>query len=623
VTDAYDNQFADDNVYGHIVDLLGRFHPPAGALFLDFGCGYGRIAEVLRDRFGLSYIGFDVTERALSSLRERGFEAAVVDLRCPAAELETRIRAQVHGRPIAALGIIDTLEHVEDPVQVLRALHGLGRAHSVPLLVSVPNIAHRDVGLKLAVGRFDATPAGLLDHTHLQWFTAARMTAVLHASGWHEVHEKDVLLPESDQHFPSEHPILSRGAPLHRFLADLRAGVDHFDTVNQFVRAYLPGPVPREEPVVGGDVDTGAPFLTVVTRTQGTRTAMLREALLCLSAQTCQDFEVCVVGHDLTVERQLDVERLIADLHDDIRDRVRLIRVSGGTRGTPLNAGFADARGRYIVALDDDDLVLGHWVASFLDLARTHPGQVLRMVAIAQDWDVVTTPDAGKASRATGGMRAIYAEEFDFLAHIVENRSPLHSIAFPRSLFHDLGCRFDETLTTSEDWDLILRAVPLAGVAATSSVGCIYRHWKNSDTSDRTHTELEWRANYFQTLRKLDKLPLLLPPGSVSRLRDMAVDAERRRDHHQSAHGEIDAAGDPELEMLRERCHALLQSHSWRMTAPLRALVRRVRRAGREVPPRVWRMSGNELADMIDNIERSTSWRITRPLRERRRRALL
>lgn len=264
-------------------------------------------------------------------------------------------------------------------------------------------------------------------------------------------------------------------------------------------------------------------------RTQGNRSATLREALLCLSAQTSQDFEVCVVGHDLDAERQHAVEAVIADLHDDMRRRVRLVRAAGGTRATPLNVGFADARGHYIAAFDDDDLLLEHWVETFAQLARRAPGQVLRQVAVGQDWELVSSATSATTSRAVGGMKPLYATRFDLFDHFIENRTPLHSVAFPRALFHEHHQHFDETLTTFEDWDYLLRAASLVGVADAPTVGCIYRHWRNLETSVIAHDDAEWRANCDHVVRKLDQAPVLFPAGSVQRLRDMATELERLR----------------------------------------------------------------------------------------------
>lgn len=625
----YDNEYAEDNVYGHVVGLVSRFGLLPGDVFLDFGCGYGRMAEILRDRHQLHYVGLDINEPGLLSLKERGFDTMFVDLRDPDAALSLIDQYLPQSGRVGALCIIDTLEHIAEPVKALVMLRTIARRHGAPLLISVPNVTHRDIGFKLAMGMFDYTEAGLLDYTHLQYFTEHRVSEMLASAGWHEVHKEDVLLSQSDQHFPREHAVLSENAPLHQLLVHLRSRVDGSDQINQFVRSYLPGPTASETfqvPMVR-EREPSRPFLTVLTRTQGRRIETLRETLLCLSAQSCQDFEICIIGHDLDVERQLNVERVIADLHASIRDRVRLLRVNGGSRATPLNVGFENARGHYVAVLDDDDLVFGNWVETFRDLAETNAGQLLRLVAVAQHWDKVKPVYAKASARAIGPMQAIYPDNFDLIAHLVENRSPLHSLAFPRSVFCDLKFRFDDYLTTAEDWDFIIRVAPVTGVATSDNVGCIYRLWKTGETSFTVHSELEWQANYFYTLRKLNKTPLLMPPGSATRLRDMYEELRRLRPagevllpHPEWVPVDPDSAPDSEyLEALRHRYHELINSASWRMTAPLRNVKRVVLRQKRMKNEKIWLLKIADLEYLVRTIEASTSWRKTRWMRELRR----
>ncbi|WP_426688358.1 methyltransferase domain-containing protein [Rhodanobacter ginsengiterrae] len=627
MTEQYDNEYVDDNVYGHVVDLASRFGLRKGGAFLDFGCGYGRMAEVLRDRYDVRYIGLDINEPGLLSLKARGFDTMFLDLHDPdqaLALIEKEIPAQAS---VSALCIIDTLEHLAEPLKALLMLRKLAQQHNVPLIVSVPNVTHRDIGFKLAMGMFDYTESGLLDYTHLQYFSEHRLEEMMMSAGWHEVHKKDVLMTKSDQYFPQTHAVLSEAAPLHQLLTNLRSGANGAGLINQFVRAYLPGPRAgaRDSVPYLERREEKQPFLTVVTRTQGSRIDTLREVLLCLSAQTCQDFEVCVIGHDLDLERQLAVERVIADLHASMRERVRLVRVDGGTRATPLNTGFDYALGQYVAVLDDDDLVFGHWVETFHELAKKNCGQLLRLVAVAQHWDKVDMPDGGLASRAVGGMQAIYPEHFDLVAHLVENRSPLHSLAFPRSLFSDLKFRFDNALTTAEDWDFIIRVAPVAGVATSTNVGCIYRLWKTQETSFTTHSDLEWRANYFYTLRKLDKVPLLMPAGSVVRINNLYQELKRLRG------GEGDANKPPSeglahdfgpdseyVQLLQLRYHELVNSASWRLTGPLRWFKQTVRGHRREPSPKVWLLTVKDLEYLINGIEASSSWRMTRWLRNLR-----
>lgn len=618
----YDNAFADDNVYGHVAELLARFEPRAGDYFLDFGCGFGRLAEVLTQRHGVCYVGFDINEPGLASLRERGFQAHRLDLGDADVALAQVRTALPEGAGIAAICTIDTLEHLGEPLVALELFARLAGSSGAPLLVSVPNVAHFDVGAKLAVGRFDYTEAGLLDHTHLQYFTNGRFSALMKSLGWHEVQRHDVELTQSDQHFPRELPTLSQAAPLRVLLEGLRSQADAYGNVNQFVRAYLRGPevgrgsrLPYEEEREPED----RPFLSVVIRTVGRRISTLRESLLSLSAQTCQDFEVVIAGHNLDVERQVAVEGLIEELLADLRGRTRLLKVQGGGRAAPLNAGFLAAKGRYVAAFDDDDLLFGDWVETFHKLAASHPGQLLRATAIAQDWDRVKQGETN-ASRAISGMRAIYPEYFELLAHIVENRTPLHSIAFPRVLFSDLGYRFDATLSTAEDWDLIIRVAQLCGVACARNITAIYRLWKDGDNSMSAHDQFEWKSNYIKTLRKIDDAPLLLPPGSAIKLRRIYLDLERLQ-------GKVDFDPDSEvttdvqfddsrrLEELRDRYHELVNSRSWQITAPLRAVARVVRRHHRPVEPKVWLLSERDLDYRIRMILASASWRWTRILR--------
>jgi SAM-dependent methyltransferase len=64
----------------------------------------------------------------------------------------------------------DVLEHIADPTQALRRLLAL-QSPGCQFLISVPNIANIWVRLNLLLGRFDYTDRGILDRTHLRFFT--------------------------------------------------------------------------------------------------------------------------------------------------------------------------------------------------------------------------------------------------------------------------------------------------------------------------------------------------------------------------------------------------------------------------------------------------------------------
>ncbi|MEO1720315.1 MAG: methyltransferase domain-containing protein, partial [Pseudomonadota bacterium] len=69
-----------------------------------------------------------------------------------------------------ALIMSEVLEHLADPWHVLRRL----KPHLAPgamVLASSPNVSHRAVIWQLLRGRFDLEDSGVMDRTHLRWFT--------------------------------------------------------------------------------------------------------------------------------------------------------------------------------------------------------------------------------------------------------------------------------------------------------------------------------------------------------------------------------------------------------------------------------------------------------------------
>jgi 2-polyprenyl-3-methyl-5-hydroxy-6-metoxy-1,4-benzoquinol methylase len=77
----------------------------------------------------------------------------------------------------------DVLEHLADPAAVLRrclaSLKDDGK-----IIVSVPNVANFVVRLSLLLGRFDYSDRGILDRTHLRFFTLKTLTKLLQETGF-------------------------------------------------------------------------------------------------------------------------------------------------------------------------------------------------------------------------------------------------------------------------------------------------------------------------------------------------------------------------------------------------------------------------------------------------------
>jgi hypothetical protein len=514
--------------------------------------------------------------------------------------LETRLA----GRPVAAVCIGDALNRVGRLDSYLAGLRALcDRLGNAPLVLASPNVTHFDIAAKLLMGRWDVSRAGMLATAYRRHFSGHSLAETMTAHRWRERGADDVNSEVSDQHFPKEAAPLERSTPLGALLCDVRESAAPGAHVAWLVRAYAAS----DEPGSGAgthDPSATRPFLSVLVRTQGRREVTLQEALLCLAAQTCDDFEVLVVLHNADTLSAASVRCLVSSFHDSFSSRVRVVEASGGGRCRPLNVGAADARGRYVAMLDDDDLVLANWVETFRSAATRHPGRVVRSAVATQRTVLRRGAWGGRDGyEVVDRPRLVFALDFDHVDHILDNRTPNNGYAFPRSLFSDLGIRWDESLPVLEDWDQLLRAASTCGVTSVPTITGLLRWWDQGEDSKSQHTPALWEATRRRVIEKHDSVPLLFDRGTFSRLRTRLIDGDVAHAYATRLEGEV-ARLSRELEaaqadlasaehdrgaMAADRAAALAaleairSSRSWQLTAGIRRGTAMARRVARRV----------------------------------------
>lgn len=160
----------ENNSHTLIVKLVGR-----GRRVLDLGCADGSLGQALTAR-GCTVTGVELDPEA-ARIAERVLHEVHV------ADLETTDLAELlPGREFDAVVLGDVLEHMSDPDVVLRAVSGL-LAPNGCVVASVPNVAHGGVRLALLTGAWEYQDRGLLDRTHLRFFTRRSMLELLEQAG--------------------------------------------------------------------------------------------------------------------------------------------------------------------------------------------------------------------------------------------------------------------------------------------------------------------------------------------------------------------------------------------------------------------------------------------------------
>jgi 2-polyprenyl-3-methyl-5-hydroxy-6-metoxy-1,4-benzoquinol methylase len=141
-----------------VVDLVG-----VDKRVLDVGCADGDVARALNRR-GCKVSGIDVDPASAERAREDLEQLVIADLNT------SRLSDHFGGQTFDAIVFADVLEHLLDPEAVLRDSLSLLSADG-HVVVSIPNIAHGGVRLSLLTGQWNYTDTGLLDRTHLRFFT--------------------------------------------------------------------------------------------------------------------------------------------------------------------------------------------------------------------------------------------------------------------------------------------------------------------------------------------------------------------------------------------------------------------------------------------------------------------
>ena len=164
-------QLKSDPYSSHAV-ILSRLGEGRGRRALDVGAADGFLAELLT-RQGWQVTALERDPAQAAKARGRCHEVIVTDLDRAAPRLQGAFDAIVYG---------DVVEHLSDPLPVLVALDR-SLATDGRVIVSVPNVAHVWLRLSLVLGRWNYADRGILDRTHLRFFTKRSFVAFLRDAG--------------------------------------------------------------------------------------------------------------------------------------------------------------------------------------------------------------------------------------------------------------------------------------------------------------------------------------------------------------------------------------------------------------------------------------------------------
>jgi O-antigen biosynthesis protein len=305
---------------------------------LDVGCAAGMVGAGLKARQGAEVWGIECDPRAAAAARKQ------LD-RVVQAPVEQAL-AQLPDGHFDSIVLADVLEHLADPAAVLAGLcQKLSPAGE--LVVSLPNVAHWSVLQGLLEGSWDYQDAGILDRTHLKFFTRKSALALFAGAGLAAT---------------STVPVALSGAPgmperVLQALTDCQAAGPDLARESAAYQ-YLFRLVPRDA------------LLTSIVILTYNELDCTRECLESIARNTPEPHEIILVDNGSSDGTLPYLRELCAgNPHYRLLENGENLGFAAG-----CNLGMRLARGGRILLLNNDVVLPAGWLGGLLDCLEREPG---------------------------------------------------------------------------------------------------------------------------------------------------------------------------------------------------------------------------------------------------------
>ncbi len=160
--------------------LLFNMVPLEASRILEIGCANGRLGQAIKNRNSrCHYIGIELFENA-------GTQARMVLDKVFIADVEKFEWANLSGEKFDCIIFADVLEHLKNPEETIRSVTTLLSPNGC-LLCCLPNVSHWSVINGLLKGEWEYSDSGVLDRTHLRFYTLQTFQTLLQECGFHVV----------------------------------------------------------------------------------------------------------------------------------------------------------------------------------------------------------------------------------------------------------------------------------------------------------------------------------------------------------------------------------------------------------------------------------------------------
>lgn len=421
-------------------------------VILDVGCAAGRMAGEIKRKLNAEVWGIEPVTTA-ARRAEEGLDRVI------AAPVEQAI-AQLPDGYFDCVIFADVLEHLQHPEQVLHDIQDKLTARG-EVIASIPNVAHWSVVKNLLAGQWEYEDAGILDRTHLKFFTRESIKTLFKQTGF------DILEMQATRFGRQKIPaalatgLMKSGFDMEKFTKE----ANHYQYLVKSQMDSRAAAPEKSRPVVS---------MIILAHNALDYT---KKCIASIQAHTELPHEIIFVDNGSTDGTQ-DYLKKLSEAHAHYR-LVANRENTGFAAGN--NQGLAIARGGYLLLLNNDVVVTSGWLERLLACAEKNldigiVGPLSNYVAGPQ-----LTKDVSYDTTSLDGLDTFAAElalenagQIKRLPRVVGFCMLIKKEVVDR--IGGLDARYG--LGNFEDDDFSLRAV-LAGYGSCIAKDCFIHHFGN------------------------------------------------------------------------------------------------------------------------------------------------
>ena len=446
----------------------------APARLLDVGCGAGTTGEAVKKAYpGAMVFGIELNEAAAEAARTRVDKVATG--RFEEVDLEA---LGIAPGSLDTVILADVLEHLYDPWSVLLRLRPYLTADA-QIIASIPNVRNLALMEELARGNWRYEECGLLDVTHIRFFTLREIYRFFHETGYRITNKRINIDKRLAGLFNRHIGQASSDIRLGRMtLTDVTPDeLGELCAIQFFVRAE-PGAVSPEEFASGPGVEpkTGYARWQAMRQLKAGEVALWKRRLAAWAVRPQVHFVVAAAGDDgERVVRSL--EALFRQGYEQMavtvvaacpppaawQDGPAMVwREARGSLMDEVNAGLSARDADWMVLLDAGDTLAAETCWFMLEAAQAHPEWLL----IYSDEDSLF--DSGECGNPH------FKSDFDI--DLLRSYPYVGGALFvARDCFRQLQ-GYDARWPGLDDYDLVLRAVERFGEKRIGHVAQVLLH---------------------------------------------------------------------------------------------------------------------------------------------------